>query len=331
MKKHISKMSPLLKVSHLTKTFNIGNWSFKNKLSIKAVNDVSFNIDKAKTLAIIGESGCGKSTLAKMITGIESPDEGGNIKFKNQDISSLSNQRPLELLKDIQMVFQNPYASLNPRQKISHIVSEPLLIHTKYNKEKRRELSAEMLKKVGLSVDMLNRYPHMFSGGQRQRIAIARAIILKPSLVILDEPVSALDLSVQAQVLNLLQDLKDELQLTYLFISHNMSIVRYFADYLVVMYLGRIVEEGAVDEVLSNPKHPYTRALIAASPSVKRYRDQKKIPPLSGEIPSLLNPPKGCPFVTRCPIKIEKCDQKFPEAVEYTNHKSYCYRSDYQE
>ena len=238
---------------------------FRQARTVHAVKGVSFRVEKGKTLAIVGESGCGKSTLARIITLID-PATSGELYLDGNKVD-ISRSRPTpELRRKVQIVFQNPYGSLNPRQKIGDVLMEPLVINTNTPARERRELAMQMLTKVGLEEHHFNRYPHMFSGGQRQRIAIARALMLRPSLLVLDEPVSALDLSVQAQVLNLLADLQDEFQLTYVFISHDLSVVRYIADDVMVMYFGEAVEYGSRDEVFSNPKHEYTRTLFAATP-----------------------------------------------------------------
>ncbi|PZN51452.1 MAG: peptide ABC transporter ATP-binding protein [Proteobacteria bacterium] len=238
---------------------------FRQARTVHAVKGVSFRVEKGKTLAIVGESGCGKSTLARIITLID-PATSGELYLDGNKVD-ISRSRPTpELRRKVQIVFQNPYGSLNPRQKIGDVLMEPLVINTNTPARERRELAMQMLTKVGLEERHFNRYPHMFSGGQRQRIAIARALMLRPSLLVLDEPVSALDLSVQAQVLNLLADLQDEFQLTYVFISHDLSVVRYIADDVMVMYFGEAVEYGSRDEVFSNPKHEYTRTLFAATP-----------------------------------------------------------------
>lgn len=316
----------ILTTKNLNKSFTQKGSFLKDSVSFKVLKEISLELKEGKTLAIIGESGCGKSTLAKLIVGIEMADSG-LINYKGTNITALGAKRPLSMVKDIQMVFQNPYASLNPRQKIIDIVCEPLIIHGQKNKEKNRQAAASILSKVGLSSDILGRYPHMLSGGQRQRVAIARSIILNPSLIVLDEPVSALDLSVQAQVLNLLQDLKKDLNLSYIFISHNIETVKYFADNVIVMYLGHIVESGPSQEVLNNSRHPYTKALIASSFNIKDYK-KKKIVPISGEIPSPLNPPSGCPFITRCNIAEESCAKAFPDSTNYPkDHRVNCYKA----
>ena len=255
----------VLEARDLKRDYHLGGGLFGKGRTVHAVKGVSFKVERGRTLAIVGESGCGKSTLARMITMIEAPTSGELlIEGKSVDIG----KAPLtpQMRQKVQIVFQNPYGSLNPRQKIGDVLAEPLVINTQMPEAERRERAMQMLKKVGLSPEHFNRYPHMFSGGQRQRIAIARALMLNPSLLVLDEPVSALDLSVQAQVLNLLQDLQDEFQLTYVFISHDLSVVRHIADDVMVMYFGEAVEAGSRDSVFSDPQHSYTKTLFAATP-----------------------------------------------------------------
>jgi dipeptide transport system ATP-binding protein len=270
----------VLEAKNIVRDYHVCGGLFAKPRTIHAVKGVSFSVGKGKTLAIVGESGCGKSTLARIVTMIDAPTSGELfIDGKQVDIAKDGLTR--EMRRKVQIVFQNPYGSLNPRQKIGDVLGEPLLINTDVGAEERRERAMTMLKKVGLQPEHYHRYPHMFSGGQRQRIAIARALMLNPSLLVLDEPVSALDLSVQAQVLNLLADLQDEFQLTYVFISHDLSVVRYIADEVMVMYFGEAVEYGTRDEVFSNPKHSYTKTLFAATPradveSIKARLAKKK-------------------------------------------------------
>jgi dipeptide transport system ATP-binding protein len=258
-------MSPVLEAKNLKRDYHIPGSLFKPSKIVHAVKGVSFMVEQGKTLAIVGESGSGKSTLARILTLVDAPTsgelfiEGDKIDIEKHGVSK-------QLRRKVQMVFQNPYGSLNPRQKIGDVLAEPLAINTDMPASERADRAMTMLRKVGLGPEHFNRYPHMFSGGQRQRIAIARALMLNPSLLVLDEPVSALDLSVQAQILNLLADLQDEFQLTYVFISHDLSVVRYIADEVMVMYLGDVVEQGTRDELFSNPQHAYTRALFAATP-----------------------------------------------------------------
>lgn len=259
------KNDTMLEVRDIRRDYELPGGLFKPKKIIHAVKGVSFSLERGKTLAIVGESGCGKSTLARMLTFIDEPTDGDLI-IDGAKIDTRPGHLTAEMRQKVQIVFQNPYGSLNPRQKIGDVLGEPLLINTRISAAERRERANEMLVKVGLGPEHYNRYPHMFSGGQRQRIAIARALMLNPKLLVLDEPVSALDLSVQAQVLNLLADLQDEFGLTYVFISHDLSVVRYIADEVMVMYFGEAVEYGTREEVFSAPKHEYTRTLFAATP-----------------------------------------------------------------
>jgi dipeptide transport system ATP-binding protein len=257
--------TPVLETRHVSRDYAVGGGLFAKQRYIHAVKDANLKVEKGKTLAIVGESGSGKSTLARILTLVDAPTsgelfiEGDKIDIEKHGVSK-------QLRRKVQMVFQNPYGSLNPRQKIGDVLAEPLAINTDMPASERADRAMTMLRKVGLGPEHFNRYPHMFSGGQRQRIAIARALMLNPSLLVLDEPVSALDLSVQAQILNLLADLQDEFQLTYVFISHDLSVMRYIADEVMVMYLGDVVEQGTRDELFSNPQHAYTRALFAATP-----------------------------------------------------------------
>jgi len=273
-------MTKVVEGKNIVRDYHVGGGLFRGVRTVHAVKGVSFSVEKGKTLAIVGESGCGKSTLARIITLID-PATSGELFIDGNKVDIARGGLTKEMRRKVQIVFQNPYGSLNPRQKIGDVLGEPLLINTDKPAEERRDLAMKMLKKVGLGPEHYNRYPHMFSGGQRQRIAIARALMLNPSLLVLDEPVSALDLSVQAQVLNLLADLQDEFQLTYVFISHDLSVVRYIADDVMVMYFGEAVEYGSRDEVFSDPKHSYTKTLFAATPradvaSIKARLAKKK-------------------------------------------------------
>ncbi|WP_283195363.1 dipeptide ABC transporter ATP-binding protein [Rhizobium sp. AN80A] len=258
-------MTPVLEGKNIVRNYFLPGGLFKKEKTVHAVKGVNFKVDEGKTLAIVGESGCGKSTLARIITMID-PASGGELFIDGKKVDIAAGDLTPEMRRKVQIVFQNPYGSLNPRKKIGDILMEPLIINTNTPAAERRELAMSMLKKVGLQEVHFNRYPHMFSGGQRQRIAIARALMLKPRLLVLDEPVSALDLSVQAQVLNLLADLQDELNLTYVFISHDLSVVRYMADDVMVMYYGEAVEYGSRDQVFNDPQHSYTKTLFAATP-----------------------------------------------------------------
>ncbi|WP_379065023.1 dipeptide ABC transporter ATP-binding protein [Mesorhizobium sp. UC22_110] len=273
-------MTVVVEGKDIKRDYHVGGGMFRPARTVHAVKGVSFSVEKGKTLAIVGESGCGKSTLARIITLIDAPS-AGELFIDGKKVDIAKDGLSKEMRRKVQIVFQNPYGSLNPRQKIGDILGEPLVINTDVPASERRDRAMSMLKKVGLGPEHYNRYPHMFSGGQRQRIAIARALMLNPSLLVLDEPVSALDLSVQAQVLNLLADLQDEFQLTYVFISHDLSVVRYIADDVMVMYFGEAVEYGPRDEVFANPQHSYTKTLFAATPradvdSIKARLARKK-------------------------------------------------------
>ena len=295
----------------LERRYRVGGGMFKPAGEVQALRGVSFTLDRGRTLAVVGESGCGKSTLARLVTLIEQPS-AGRLELDGIDPEGADAATARRLRRTVQIVFQNPYGSLNPRQKIADILGEPLAINTDAAEAARGQAVADMLRRVGLRPEHAQRYPHMFSGGQRQRIAIARALMLHPKLVVLDEPVSALDLSIQAQVLNLLVELQDEFELAYLFIAHNLSVVRHFADDVMVMYLGRAVEQGGRDAVFDDPQHPYTKALLAASPIADPARRGSRSK-LAGELPSPLNPPPGCVFHPRCPLANARCREEVPQ------------------
>ena len=296
---------------------------FSKPSTLKALDGASFTISAGETLAVVGESGCGKSTLARLVTMIEPPTRG-EFEINGLDGTSTDDAIRKKLRKEVQIVFQDPYGSLNPRKKVGAILEEPLKINTTLSTAERRDHALEMMAKVGLSREQYNRYPHMFSGGQRQRIAVARALMMNPSLVVADEPVSALDVSVQAQALNLLMDLQDEMKQAYLFISHDLSVVRHIAKELMVMYLGRPVEQGEKETIFNLPLHPYTRALLASTPKVKRG-DRKTHIRLSGELPSPLNPPPGCTFHKRCPYKVGRCTVDQPDLRIFANRQVACH------
>ncbi|GIN11378.1 peptide ABC transporter ATP-binding protein [Shouchella clausii] len=282
---------------------------------VKAVDGITLKVYKGESLGIVGESGSGKSTLGRMLLRLLDPTEG-EVYFNGEQISNLSNRKMRPYRRDMQMVFQDPYASLNPRMTIGELLEEPLLVHKTINtKADRKKRAEELLETVGLPKSSYNKYPHEFSGGQRQRIGIARALSTKPKLIIGDEPVSALDVSIQSQVLNLMKDLQDEFQLTYLFIAHDLSVVKHISDRVAVMYLGRIVEVAEKDSLYETPLHPYTEALISAVPSTDVTIKKEKIS-LKGELPSPANPPKGCAFHTRCPHVHERCKHERPEMTE---------------
>lgn len=308
------EMEPILKVRNLKKYFPVRNSFGKINGQVKAVDDVSFDMYPGETFGLVGESGCGKSTTGRSILRLIEPSEG-NVFFNNQDILTLSNNNLREVRSDIQMVFQDPNSSLNPRKRIGSILEESLIIHNIGNKKERLRLVIEMLKKVGLNEDHYYRFPHEFSGGQRQRIGLARALILRPKLIICDESVSALDVSVQAQIINLLKELQKDFNVSYLFIAHDISVVRHISDRVGVMYLGKIVEEGPTEQIFSSPKHPYTKALLSAVPHPNPNVTKDRII-LKGEIPSPLNPPSGCNFHTRCPFANKECQNKVPQKTE---------------
>jgi dipeptide transport system ATP-binding protein len=309
----------VLEGTDLKRFYTIGGGLFSKPATVKALNGLSFSLEEGKTLAVVGESGCGKSTLARLVTMIEPPTEGTLlIDGKPADPSDKA------LRATIQIVFQNPYGSLNPRQKVGSILEEPLKINTQDDSATRKAKAQEMMRKVGLRPEHYDRYPHMFSGGQRQRIAIARALMLNPRVLVLDEPVSALDLSIQAQVLNLLMDLQKEMGLAYLFISHGLSVVRHIADEVMVMYLGRPVETGPIAEVYARPRHPYTAALLSATPIADPTAKKQRIE-LKGELPSPLNPPPGCPFNPRCAYASDECRRSMPEATVVDAHSFHCF------
>jgi dipeptide transport system ATP-binding protein len=306
-------MSRVIEAAGLTKHYLVGGGMFGKPQILKAVDGIGFELEAGRTLAIVGESGCGKSTLARLVTMIEEPT-AGRLVIDGVDLAQASSAERRALRKSVQIVFQNPYGSLNPRQKVASILAEPLVINTSLDRAARRDAVASMMKRVGLRPEHAERYPHMFSGGQRQRIAIARALMLSPRIVVLDEPVSALDLSIQAQVLNLLADLQQELGLAYLFISHDLSVVRHIADDILVMYLGRPAEQGPGELIFAAPQHPYTQALLSATPIADPERPRARIK-LQGELPSPLNPPPGCPFNPRCPHANARCREERPELL----------------
>ncbi|MER1974016.1 MAG: peptide ABC transporter ATP-binding protein [Psychrobacter alimentarius] len=312
----------VLKADNLRKHYPVSQGLGKAKAYVKALNGISFELCAGKTLAVVGESGCGKSTLARQLTLIEQPSDG-ELFINDEGTTGYSRKALKDLRTEIQMVFQNPYGSLNPRHTIGYQLTEPLDIHTKLSKEDKRDKINDMMRNVGLRPEHAGRYPHMFSGGQRQRIALARAMMLNPKIVVADEPTSALDVSIQAQVLNLFMDLQDEYHTAYVFISHNLSVVRHVADDVMVMYLGQAVEHGPKEAIYNAPKHPYTMALLAAAPTVN---GQKKDLTLQGELPSPLNPPSGCALHKRCPYAKSQCSEIEPQLREWDGRLVACLR-----
>jgi dipeptide transport system ATP-binding protein len=306
----MSAAGPVVEAHELTRVYEIRRGPFREPARLHAVGGVSFAIAGGRTLAVVGESGCGKSTLARVVSLIE-PPTSGELRLGGVDAVRATAQQRVGLRKSVQMVFQNPYGSLNPRKKIGAILEAPLAVNTTLGPAERAERARAMLAKVGLRPEHYVRYPHMFSGGQRQRIAIARALMLNPALVVADEPVSALDVSVQAQVLNLLADLQADLGLAYLFISHDLGVVRHIAHEVLVMYLGFAMEQGPKERVFARPLHPYTQALLASTPGIPGVARTERIM-LKGELPSPLNPPPGCVFSTRCAYAIERCRTERP-------------------
>lgn len=307
----MSSSEILMRATEIKKHFPIRRGLLLREVGqVKAVDGVSLEIRKGETLGLVGESGCGKSTLGRTLIRLYEPT-AGNVSFKGNDFLRLSGAQLRENRRHIQMIFQDPYAALDPRMTVGQILMQPFEIHGLLNPSARAQRAKELLELVGLKASHVNRYPHEFSGGQRQRICIARAIALEPDLIVCDEPVSALDVSIQAQILNLLKDLQEKLKLTYLFISHDLSVIEYFCDRVAVMYLGKIVELAPKEELFKNPQHPYTKALIQAIPRVGEGKKKMKRS-LTGDVPSPINPPSGCTFHPRCPQAMEMCRTKIP-------------------
>ncbi len=309
--------SPILSVRNLKTYFDVTKGVFAKKQIVKAVDDVSFDVMPNETFGLVGESGCGKTTLGRTIVKLYEP-YAGSIEFEGKDIAKIKGKELKEFRKDMQMIFQDPYASLNPRMTVGEIIKEPMIIHNIYNTdEEREERVVELLKIVGLKPDHIRRYPAEFSGGQRQRIGIARALAVNPKFIVCDEPISALDVSIQAQVINLLENIQKEMGLSYLFIAHDLSMVKHISDKIGVMYLGHMVEVGNSNDIYHRPLHPYTVALLSAIPipDPDTAKSKQRII-LEGEIPSPINPPAGCPFATRCPKATERCHRETPRPVQ---------------
>ena len=339
----MSITAPLLEARELARHYAVSRGPFKAKGLVRALDGVSFSVREGETLAIVGESGCGKSTLARQVTMIERPTSG-ELRLHGEDVAHANRETLKRLRPQVQMVFQNPYASLNPRKQVVTLLDEPLAINTDLNAAARRDAARAMMARVGLRPEHERRYPHMFSGGQRQRIAVARALMLEPRLLVADEPVSALDVSIQAQVLNLLMDLQQDMGIAYLFISHNLQVVRHIAETVAVLYLGKIVESGSKALVFRRPAHPYTRALLASTPSLKSANRRVAVQSVSlhsspgpegaprtstvlkGEPPSPLNPPSGCAFHGRCPYAIERCRVEVPMLEPFDGALVSCHR-----
>ena len=303
-------MTAILEARDLTCDYSVSRGAFRSRATIKALSGLSFSLQAGRTLAVVGESGSGKSTLARLLTLIENPTAGA-LLIDGEDVAQASALTRTRLRREIQIVFQNPYGSLNPRQTIGKALEEPLLVNTRLSAAERKAEALSIMAKVGLRPEYYHRYPHMFSGGQRQRIAIARALMLKPKILVLDEPVSALDVSIRAQALNLLASLQEEFALAYVFVSHDLSVVRHIADEVMVVYLGHAVELGQRDAIFMSPQHPYTRALLSATPVADPAARRERIV-LSGEPPSPFAPPPGCPFNPRCPQAFDRCRAETP-------------------
>ena len=313
----------LIEVKNLKKYFTKKSGLIKKEIKeVKAVDDVSFYIKKGETLGLVGESGCGKSTLGRTLIRLYDVTDG-EILFDGEDISKKSEKELKNFRKRTQTIFQDPYASLNPNMTVKDIIREPLDIHTNFSKDEKDKIVYEMLEKVGLNKEHATRYPHEFSGGQRQRIGIARALSVKPDFIFCDEPISALDVSIQAQIINLLEDLQKELGITYLFIAHDLSMVKHISHRVCVMYLGKVVEIGSSEDIYENPKHPYTKALLSSIPKIDDDTEEEI---LEGDVPSPLNPPLGCRFRTRCKYAKEICSKENPPRVDFGNeHYAYCH------
>lgn len=316
----------VLRARNLSREYEVNQGWLQKPGTVRALNGLSCELEAGSTLAVVGESGCGKSTLARQVMLIERPS-GGDLEIDGTDVIGADRATRKALRRKIQIIFQDPFGSLNPRKKVGRIIEEPLIINTRLGSREREEQVRGMMDRVGLRPEHFGRYPHMFSGGQRQRIAIARALMLKPRLVVADEPVSALDVSIQAQVLNLLMDLQEELGLAYLFISHDLSVVEHIAERVLVMYLGRAVEYGPKAAIFAAPRHPYTQALLASTPHIDPAKRKQRIL-LKGELPSPLNPPPGCPFNTRCQHATEQCRTQAPALRDFDGREVACHHAE---
>ena len=316
----------LLKVRNVKQWFPVNTWFFEKKKYVKAVNDVSFDLYEGETLGIAGESGCGKSTLIRTCLRLLKPTDG-TVEFEGKEIAKAKQRKLRGIRKDMQIIFQDPYASLDPRWTVRRLLEEPLIVNRMCrSKAERLEKVNNLLDAVSISREYINRYPHEFSGGQRQRIAIASALATDPKLVMCDEPVSALDVSVRAQVLNLLKELQEQRKLTYIFVSHDMSVIEYICDRVAIMYLGKIVEIGKKEDIFNRPQHPYTKALLSAVPKADEAPGSRERIILEGDIPSPVNPPSGCVFRTRCPHATEKCAKECPVTIDLGNgHQVSCH------
>ena len=317
----------ILEVANLKKYFPIKKGLLLKEVGqVKAVDGVTFNVRRGETLGLVGESGCGKSTLGRALIRLYEPTEG-TIQFSGENWLNVKGRKLREARRNMQMIFQDPFAALDPRMTVGQILAEPFEIHGIGNREERVAKVKALLDTVGLKASQINRYPHEFSGGQKQRICIARALALEPSLIIADEPVSALDVSIQAQILNLMKELQQKFNLTYVFISHDLSVIEHLCDRIAVMYLGKIVEVAPRDELFSNPQHPYTKALISAIPRIGEGK-KKMQKSLGGEVPSPINPPAGCTFHPRCPQRFARCDKEIPQLKSYSvkaEHRTACW------
>jgi len=321
-------MKKILELRDVQTHFPVRGGLFGREVArVRAVDGVTLDVHEGETLGLVGESGCGKSTLGRTVLRLLEPT-GGTIRFDGRDITHLSQKELRPLRREMQMIFQDPYSSLNPRMRVGDIVGEAFAIHGLARGAERERRVAEILQRCGLRSDVVDRYPHEFSGGQRQRIGIARALAVSPKLVVADEPISALDVSIQAQIVNLLLDLQEELKLTYVFVSHDLKVVEFIADRVAVMYLGRLVELAPAEKIYAEPQHPYTQALLSAVPSIDRGRRKQRVI-LEGDVPSPLNPPPGCSFHPRCPLAGTRCAEETPQAIDLGGgHQVACFLAD---